>query len=97
MMEVVFGEFAKLEFDDAYDWYDSELPGLGARFAKHVGDAIERIGRMPMLYPVEQGEVRKCVLSRFPYTLRYVVRQHDAVIVAVSHHHRHPEYWVGQS
>jgi hypothetical protein len=49
---------------------------------------------MPLMYPLEIGEIRRCVLRQFPYTLRYAVRGDLIVVVAVSHHHRSPDYWV---
>jgi len=42
----------------------------------------------------ELGDVRRCVLRQFPYTLRYAVRSDVIVVIAVSHQHRAPDYWV---
>ncbi len=33
-------------------------------------------------------------VESFPYTLRYAVRGDLIVVVAVSHQHRAPDYWV---
>jgi plasmid stabilization system protein ParE len=93
-MRVRFGEWAKLEFDEAKSWYALIRPELGRLFADEVRSAAKRMGPMPLLYPPEVGGIRKCVLSRFPYTLRYALRDGGIVIVAVSHQHRAPDYWV---
>ncbi len=93
-MRVRFEELAKLEFDEARAWYAAIRPELGHLFAAEIRAAGQRIGRMPMMYPLETAEVRKCVLQRFPYTLRYAIRGNQVVIVAVSHQHRAPYYWV---
>ena len=47
-----------------------------------------------LMYPTETGEIRRCVLRQFPYTLRYAVRGDLIVVVAVLHHHRSPDFWV---
>lgn len=49
---------------------------------------------MPLLYAIETGDVRKCPVNRFPYVLHYVLRADTVVIVAVSHQHRAPDYWI---
>lgn len=48
-------------------------------------------------YPTELGDIRKCVLTQFPYNLRYAVRGDLILIVAVSHQHREPDYWVDRT
>ncbi len=93
-MQVCFEELAKLEFDEARAWYAAIRPELGRTFAAEVREATRRIGHMPLLYPLEVADVRKCVLTRFPYTLRYALRGDMAVVVAVSHQHRAPDHWV---
>lgn len=93
-MRVRFDELAKLEFDEAKAWYAAIRPELGRLFTSEIRSAIQRIVRMPLMYPVEVAEIRKCILSRFPYTLRYALRDDGVLIVAVSHQHRAPDYWV---
>lgn len=93
-MRVRFGELAKDEIRDARAYLEQQQPGLGSQFATEVSRASDRIARHPLLYPVEIGDVRKHVLNRFPYTMRYVVRGDIALVLAVSHHRRRPEYWI---
>jgi len=93
-MRVRFDEWGKLEFDEARSWYTKIRPELGRQFAAEVRAAGQRIAHQPLLYPLETGDVRKCVLTQFPYKLRYAVRGDVILIVAVSHHQRHPDYWV---
>lgn len=93
-MQVRLTELARLELLDACTWYDEQQSGLGARFATGLRTSARRIARMPLLYPIEIADVRKCPLNRFPYVLRYVLRDAAIVIVAVSHQHRTPDYWI---
>ena len=96
-MRVRFGELGKLEFDEARAWYSRIHPELGRRFAAEIRDAGRRIGRQPLMYPTELGDIRKCVLTQFPYNLRYAVRGDLILTVAVSHQHRKPDYWVDRT
>lgn len=93
-MHVRFGELAKDEIRNARAYLEQQQPGLGSQFATEISRSSDRIARQPLLYPVEKGEVRKHVMNRFPYTIRYVVRGDIALVVAVSHHSRRPEYWI---
>ncbi|OIN93040.1 MAG: hypothetical protein AUJ20_05425 [Comamonadaceae bacterium CG1_02_60_18] len=93
-MQIRFAEIANDELADACDWYEQQQPGLGLRFKSAVREASSRIARTPLMFPVELEDVRRYVMNRFPYTLRYVVRGDEVWIVAVSHQHRHPDYWV---
>lgn len=93
-MRVRFGELAKNEIRDARKYLEQQQPGLGSQFAAEISRSSDLIARQPLLYPVEIGEVRKHVINRFPYTMRYVVRGDIALVLAVSHHRRQPEYWI---
>lgn len=94
MMRIRFSEIANNELSDAGDWYERQQGGLGSRFKGAVRDAARQIARTPLLFPVELEDVRRYVMNRFPYTLRYVVRGDEVWVMAVSHQHRRPDYWV---
>lgn len=94
MKRIRFSAIANDELADACDWYERQQEGLGSRFKSVVRDAARQIARTPSLFPVELEDVRRYVMNRFPYTLRYVVRGDEVWIVAVSHQHRRPDYWV---
>jgi len=87
MIRVRLSEFANNELIDACDWYES---GLGSRFRSDVREAARRIALSPLLFPVELDEVRRYVMNRFSYTLRYVLRGKEVWIMTVSHQHRSP-------
>lgn len=93
-MRIRFAEIANDELADACDWYEQQQSGLGLRFKEAVRDAASRISRSPLLFPVELEDVRRYVMNRFPYTLRYVLRGDEVWVMAVSHQHRRPDYWV---
>ena len=92
-MRVIFSEYAKLELEDAMRFYEFQFEGLGQRFKHEVKKAIDRICQYPQAWSVERGEVRKCLLHKFPYKLLYSVESDHIFIIAVAHQHRKPDYW----
>lgn len=93
-MQVRFARIARDELMAACTWLDEQQPGLGDRLIAEVRQTIERIQRMPLMYPVDHDDIRKATLPRFPYALRYAVLAELVLILAVSHHHRQPDYWL---
>ena len=96
-MRVRFEELAKFEFDDARAWYRAISPALVRSFSREVRAATQRMTQMPLMYPLERGDIRRCVLTQFPYTLRYAVRGNLILVISVSHQHRDPDYWVDRT
>ena len=80
--------------EDATRLYELEHPGLGRQFRAEVKQAALRIARYPGAWVVEQGEVRKYIMHRFPYKLLYSIEKDSILILAVAHQHRRPDYWV---
>ena len=93
-MKVVFSRLAKRELDDAIHFYEMEFEGLGKGFLEEVKKAVVRISEYPKAWSVERGEVRKCLLHRFPYKLLYSIERDHVYVMAVAHLHRKPDYWV---
>lgn len=96
-MRIRFAEAANDELNDACDWFERQQSGLGTRFRSDVREATRLIAGSPLLFPVELEDVRRYAMSRFSYTLRYVLRGDEVWIMAVSHQHRRPDYWVERS
>ena len=93
-MRVVFTRYAKQELEDAICYYELEFPGLGKRFKDELRKATLRISERPQAWPVERGDVRKCVMHSFPYKILYAVEENHTLVIAVAHQHRRPDYWV---
>ena len=72
-MKVIFSKYAKLELEDATYFYELEFEGLGYRFKKEVKKAVKRISEYPKAWSVERGDIRKCLLHKFPYKLLYSI------------------------
>lgn len=93
-MRVTFSPEAKVEFIDGESYYERQTPGLGRRFRADVRDAVRRLRHWPLSAPIEQGAIRRMVLSRFPYKLLYSVDVDHIYVLAIAHTHRAPHYWL---
>lgn len=95
-MRVVFTTIAAQELGDAIRYYELEYAELGDRFKDEVHKAALRISRYPKAWSIEHGDVRKCLLHKFPYKLMYSVEDDHVLVIAVAHQHRKPNYWIGR-
>ncbi len=93
-MKIEFLEVAHMELEDAIWFYELEQTGLGRRFKKEVRHAMTRITQYPQAFPIERGDIRKCFVHTFPYTIFYALQGQHIVILAVAHQHRRPGYWI---
>jgi len=92
-MNFEFHPKAEAEFFDTIDYYESRDPGLGSDFAEEVYATIRNIVSFPRTWPVLEGDVRRCLVHRFPYGILYSVEPESIFILAVMNLHRQPGYW----
>ena len=93
-MKVIFSEFAKLELEDAFAYYELEHSGLGINFKTEVKKNIERIIKFPQAATIDRGDIRKSLLHKFPYKILYSIESDHIFIIAIAHQHRKPDYWI---
>jgi plasmid stabilization system protein ParE len=94
MMRVIFTRIARQELEDAIRYHELEYSGLGRRFKEEVRKAALRIAEYPKAWSIERGEIRKCLLHKFPYKLMYSVEEDHVLVISVAHQHRKPDYWI---
>jgi hypothetical protein len=90
---------AELEAADAAIWYDDRRQGLGDEFLVDFRQALDRVSNAPEEFSRLEGyagnhDVRRCLLTRFPYLVIFMSRPEEIVVVAVSHVRRRPFYWL---
>ncbi|MBI4289839.1 MAG: type II toxin-antitoxin system RelE/ParE family toxin [Chloroflexi bacterium] len=95
-MRIIFTRYAKQELEDAVRYYELEYSGLGKRFKEEVERAAIRIAEYPQAWSVDRGDVRKCLLHKFPYKLLYSIEEDHILVIAIAHQHRKPDYWIGR-
>ena len=65
-MRLSFHELAKLELNEAAEYFDSESAGLGLAFITEVERCSEEIVRYPEAGLVMRGSIRRRLIRRFP-------------------------------
>ena len=93
-MRIVFDPLALQELDDATEYYELKVSGLGNRFKDEVKDAIRRIRDYPDAWAIEKKDVRRHLLHRFPYKILYSIEPDYIYVIAIAHCHRRPDYWI---
>jgi len=93
-MRIRFFEAAQQEVDDAVTWYNKREDELGFEFLDELDRAIHRIKSFPLASTEIEPGIRRCLLARFPYGLIYGIDEDLIIVIAVSHLHRQPRYWI---
>ncbi len=93
-MEIRFIYPSELELDEAIEYYNYQLPGLGAEFYKEVNKTIERITRFPEAWTKLGHYTRRCLIKKFPYVILYSIDDNgDILISAIANMHINPVYY----
>lgn len=88
---------AEKDFEEAYDWYERQDPGLGKEFARCVDVKIVSVFRAPDQHQVVYKDIiRRALVNRFPFSI-YFAEENDTISVfAILHQHRNPETWTSR-
>ena len=76
-MKAIFSYYAKKEFEDAYDYYKIQSPGLEDQFKEEVKHAISRIKAFPRGWAIERSEIRIAAIS-IHYILHESAKGYDS-------------------
>jgi len=84
---------AASEFEDAVEWYEQRVTGLGNDFYSRVKLVIRSITATPRAHAKIYGDVRKAVVSRFPFIVLYREDPDEVGVISVFHTSRDPSEW----
>jgi toxin ParE1/3/4 len=84
---------ADLDVEAAFEWYETERPGLGLEFLDELRASYNRIADGPLKYQELRGGIRRALLRRFPYAVYFGIEGDIVVVVAVLHASRDPAEW----
>lgn len=90
---IVFRHVAKIEYDQAADWYEERSAGLGVVFATAIQHILDRIAKQADFYPRVLEQVREALVPSFPYCIYYVEEERRIVVLSVFHTSRDPMIW----
>ena len=92
-MKHVFTPEARVELNEAVDYYENGEAGLGVEFLEEVYATILRIIEFPSAWARLSRRTRRCLIDRFPFAVIYQAKQDSILIVAITHLARKPGYW----
>lgn len=72
--------------------YEALSVGLGTRFRSEVESVCAAIVQHPLLWRLRPAGYRRVNLPGFPYYIAFVTDEQRAIIIAVAHSSRHPNY-----
>lgn len=88
---------ALTDLDESVVFYFGVDPILATDFVEEYDLNVELILRYPESYPRIEGNYRRKVMGRFPFTIVYFCTQSEVRLLAVAHHSRDPEYWLDRT
>jgi len=88
-----FHKSASEELSNAVNYYEECEPGLGNDFLEEVYAAIKRILAYPEAWTKFSSRTRRCLVHRFPFSIIYLVKENEIIIIAIAHSHQKPNYW----
>jgi toxin ParE1/3/4 len=88
-----FHPLAAQEFVEAIKFYRQRGPQLAKRFDHEIRAAIGKIMAAPEHWRPLEGDVRRCFVRVFPYSVLYTIEPDYILIVALMHGKREPGYW----
>lgn len=95
-MEIRFLTLAKREVDDAVRWYEEKERGLSRDFLDELDHVVRLIRRYPRAGMQIETDIRRFLLTRFPYSIIYGIEEDGIVVIAVAHQNREPSYWAAR-
>lgn len=78
---------------EARIWYRAHAPRVVRRFRLSVRQALKKIGEKPYLYPVIRDDIRRAVVTGFPYSIHFTIEDDFIQVFAVCHQSRDPSIW----
>ena len=92
-LPIVFLPEARTEYDEAYDWYEAQSPGLGNAFGNRVEDVLKQVAATPEMHQMIHKDARRAVVRKFPYSVIYRLLPGQVLVIAIFHGKRNPKVW----
>ncbi len=93
-MKAILLPVAKQELDQAIEFYEEQLTGLGVLFRNEILKAIDFTCLYPESHQFITKHTRKCPVRKFPYLILYGIIDNAIIISAVAHQHRNPNSYL---
>ena len=92
-LPVVYRRRVGRDLAEARAWYEERRAGLGEELLASIGVSFDVIESFPEIFAAVRGEVRRAVVSEFPYVVFYRIELRQVVVLAVVHTAQDPKSW----
>jgi len=92
-MKYIFHPEALEEYLSAISYYSEINPRLAESFIKAIETGVKNITMFPEAWSIVEEDIRRHLISRFPFGIYYCIEGNCISIYAVMHMSRHPDYW----
>lgn len=92
-LPLAFRRRFKVDLVAGFDWYEEQRPGLGEYFLSAVQSTLKSVELHPEIFVSVHGEVRRAIVSRFPFAIFYLVEPKRIVVLRLLHTARDPNLW----
>lgn len=91
-LKIDFSKRATVEIDEAYNWYESQLLGLGNAFLEELEKSVAKISSNPTYYGFadETKTIRDLLVKPYPYLIVYEIFENSILIHSVFQSRQHP-------
>lgn len=90
-------EEALSDIQEATEWYNEQLQGLGSRFLKQIKSQINSLKTDAEIYTNRYADVRCMLIKKFPFMVHYIIDGLTVKVFAVLHTSRNPKIWENRS
>jgi plasmid stabilization system protein ParE len=91
--QLILSREARADIAEAIAWLRDRSPALPRRFRTELESVLTAALTHPDMYPVVYRRFHRALLSRFPYSVFYVVDPGALVIIGVVHQARDESTW----
>lgn len=86
-----YTERAINDVEIAFEWYEMQRTGLGFDFLDSLENSLTSILEHPRMYESGYANFRRCVISRFPFSIYYTIENEEIVVHSVFDNRQNPE------
>jgi plasmid stabilization system protein ParE len=92
--ELIVKPQAQEDIRNSILWYEEQRSGLGRSFLVDLEGCFSHIRKNPEIFAEQYKELRRGLLSRFPFGVYYQIADERVFILAVLHTSRSPREWI---
>jgi hypothetical protein len=90
-VKIRFLSRASEELVEAIEYYDEQRPGLGNELVAELDATLVTVTEYPAAWPLVRKDIRRALLSRFPYGVLYRFTDGEVIVAAFMDLRRDPQ------